>query len=93
MTLMTNEAWWSAQNARTIGFYKGKDSMDNELIDKLSECSDDSIVQRASRAWFKWATDNNIAHANTDGETYKLMSEAFIDGYLNGFTKRFTEGA
>ena len=88
-----SEAWWSVSNARTDGFYIGENSMNNEQIDNVSENSDDSIVQRASRAWFKWATDNNIAHANTDGETYKLMSEAFIDGYLNGFTKRFTEGA
>ena len=75
------------------GYIKGKDSMDNELIDKLSECSDDSIIRRAGWAWQKWADDNGITPTNTQPETYKLMSEAFIDGYLSGFTKRFTEGA
>ena len=67
--------------------------MNNEQIDNVSENSEDSIVHRASRAWLKWATDNNINIRNTTPETYTLMQEAFIDGYTNGFVKRFTEGA
>lgn len=88
-----SEAWWSVQNARTYGFYIGERSMNNEQTDNVSENSEDSIMHKANRAWVKWATDNNINATNTSPETYKLMAEAFVDGYTNGFVKRFTEGA
>ena len=80
-----SEAWWSVQNARTIGFYKGKElDMNAENL---------TMLDKANNAWVKWAKDNNIDAVNTAPETYKLMSEAFIDGYLKGFAKRLTEGA
>lgn len=64
----------------------------NEQTDMVSENSEDSIMHKAGQAWLKWATDNNITATNTSPETYDLMQEAFIDGYINGFVKRFTEG-
>ena len=67
--------------------------MNNEQTDNVSENSEDSIMHKAYRAWVKWATDNQINLTNTQQETYDLMQEAFIDGYTNGFVKRFTEGA
>ena len=52
-----------------------------------------TMLDKANNAWVKWATENNIDAVNTQPETYKLMAEAFVDGYLKGFTKRLTEGA
>lgn len=51
-----------------------------------------TMLDKARNAWFKWATDNNITVSNTQLETFKLMEEAFVDGYLKGFAKRLTEG-
>lgn len=51
-----------------------------------------TIMEKATAEWFKWARENNIDTLNTTKETYDLMSEAFVDGYTNGFVKRFTEG-
>lgn len=75
------------------GLKQGERSMNgtNQQID--GNVQEDSIMHKASRAWFKWSRDNDITPINTQHETLKLMEEAFIDGYLNGFTKRFTEGA
>lgn len=52
-----------------------------------------TMLDKANNAWVKWAQDNNITSVNTSPETYKLMAEAFVDGYLKGFAKRLTEGA
>ena len=78
--------------AEINGEQEGEESMNNEQNDNVSEDSEDSIMHKANRAWVKWATDNNITATNTSPETYKLMAEAFVDGYTNGFVKRFTEG-
>lgn len=80
--------------AQRKGYRQGERSMNklNEQTDNVSENSEYSIMHKAYQAWLKWAQDNDITPKNTQFETLKLMSEAFIDGYLNGFTKRFTEG-
>ena len=52
-----------------------------------------TIMDRADMEWTAWAKENNITTTNTQPETLSLMYEAFVDGYTNGFTKRFTEGA
>lgn len=80
--------------SKRAGTIQGENSMNNEQNDNVSENSqqEDSIMHKANRAWVKWATDNNINATNTSPETYKLMAEAFVDGYTNGFVKRFTEG-
>lgn len=49
-----------------------------------------TMLDKAHQAWWQWATDNQVTTTNTSPETYKLMCEAFIDGYLKGFTKRIT---
>lgn len=51
-----------------------------------------TIMTTAQMEWVDWATENKVTPTNTQPETYVLMQEAFIDGYVNGFTKRFTEG-
>ena len=79
---------WAITNARTTGFYKGKDM--NEQNDNMTESS--TIMHRAEVEWGKWAGENDITVLNTSPDTYQLMQEAFIDGYTNGFVKRFTEG-
>ena len=90
-----SEKLWKKNLATFNGTIHGRDSMNNEQNDNVSENSEqeDSIMHKANRAWVKWATDNNITATNTQQETYDLMQEAFIDGYTNGFVKRFTEGA
>jgi hypothetical protein len=93
---VTKEDAWKINNARTIGFHNGKElSMAdiNGNTDIVSENpQEDSILDKAHRAWFEWARDNNFNTLNTQLETFKLMGNAFVDGYLSGFTKRFTEG-
>ena len=79
--------------AQRKGYRQGERSMNkaNEQADNQSGNSE-GIVGQAERAWIKWAKDNDITRMNTERETFKLMEEAFIDGYTNGFVKRFTEG-
>jgi hypothetical protein len=77
--------------ARRKGYRQGERSMGTNQQDD-GNVQTDSITHKASRAWVKWAIDNNIDPTNTSPETYMLMSDAFVDGYLSGFTKRFTEG-
>lgn len=72
--------------AQRKGYRQGERSM-NDNTENLT------MLDKARNAWIKWAEDNNIAITNTQPETYRLMSEAFVDGYLKGFTKRLTEGA
>ncbi len=64
--------------------------MKQGIADTMSESP--TVMDRAEIEWYAWAKENNIDHTNTTPETYKLMAEAFMDGYLSGFTKRFTEG-
>lgn len=71
------------------GTQQGEMSM-NEQTDNLSNNS--TIMEKASAEWVKWADENNVHATNTTRETYALMCEAFVDGYTNGFVKRFTEG-
>ena len=77
--------YYHLKNAYVEGFKQGEIIMDN--LKNLT------MLDKARNAWIKWAEDNNIAITNTQPETYRLMSEAFVDGYLKGFTKRLTEGA
>jgi len=79
---------WAITNIGTIAFYKGKNM--NEQNDNMTESS--TIMHRAEVEWGKWAKENDITVLNTSPDTYQLMQEAFIDGYTNGFVKRFTEG-
>ena len=51
-----------------------------------------TMLDKANLAWQEWANENNVHATNTTRETYVLMHDAFVDGYLSGFTKRFTEG-
>ncbi len=77
---------WAVVNARTTGFYKGKD-------ESMSNAEELTMLDKATTAWLEWAKTNNIDATNTQQETYHLMREAFEDGYLKGFVKRLTEGA
>lgn len=52
-----------------------------------------TMLDKATTAWLEWAKTNNIDATNTQQETYHLMHEAFVDGYLKGFVKRISEGA
>jgi hypothetical protein len=88
--LSTNQVWLK-HNARLNGIKEGVDSVGTNQQDD-GNVQTDSITHKACRAWVKWAIDNNIDPTNTTPETYMLMSDAFVDGYLSGFTKRFTEG-
>ena len=81
-----SEAWWQVNNARTTGYYIGVES-------DMSNTENLTMLDKARNAWIKWAEDNNVTMTNTQTETIELMEEAFVDGYLKGFTKRLTEGA
>lgn len=72
--------------ARRKGYRQGERSM-NDKTENLT------MLDKANVAFYKWANDNNISLTNTQPETFKLMEEAFVDGYLKGFAKRLTEGA
>jgi hypothetical protein len=74
----------------TTGKKLGKELIMNEQTDNVSNNS--TIMEKAGTEWRKWATENNISPTNTTPETYMLMQDAFVDGYTNGFVKRFTEG-
>lgn len=78
-----SEAWWSVQNARTTGYYIGVES-------DMGNAENLTMLDKAVLEFYKWSKDNNITLLNTAPETYKLMEEAFTDGYLKGFTKRIT---
>lgn len=88
-----NLLMWAVANIRNNAFYIGRElnmSKTNGQDDTMS--NDATIMERASREWIEWADANDICPTNTTPETYTLMSGAFIDGYVNGFVKRFTEG-
>ena len=85
MKLSTNQVWHK-HNARLNGIKEGVESM-NDKTENLT------MLEKANVAFYKWSRDNDITLLNTQPETYRLMSEAFVDGYLKGFTKRLTEGA
>jgi hypothetical protein len=72
--------------AQRKGYRQGERSM-NDKTENLT------MLDKARNAWIKWAEDNNVTMTNTQTETIELMEEAFVDGYLKGFTKRLTEGA
>lgn len=72
--------------AQRKGYRQGERSM-NDKTENLT------MLDKANLAWRRWAEDNNVAITTTEPQTYRLMSEAFVDGYLKGFTKRLTEGA
>lgn len=74
--------------AQRKGYRQGERSMNDK-----TENQNLTMLDKAHGAFHKWAEDNNVTMTNTQTETYKLMSEAFVDGYLKGFTKRLTEGA
>ena len=76
--------------AEINGGLEGRKLNMNEQSDMVSVNSEDTIEARAYIAWFKWAKESNIDPNTADPETYELMKDAFIDGYLNGFTKRIT---
>ena len=69
------------------------DKTENKEIRASSDCGNLTMLDKARNAWIKWAEDNNVTMTNTQTETIELMEEAFVDGYLKGFTKRLTEGA
>lgn len=72
--------------AQRKGYRQGK-----EL--KMSKTENLTMLDKANLAFYKWSKDNDISLTNTQPETFKLMEEAFVDGYLKGFAKRLTEGA
>ncbi len=76
--------------AEINGGLEGRKLDMNEQSDMVSVNSEDTIEARAHLAWYKWAKENNIDPNTADPETYELMKDAFVDGYLNGFTKRIT---
>lgn len=82
---MNSEQIWKT-TAKLHGIKEGVDSM-NDKTENLT------MLDKAYHAWVKWANDNSINLTNTQQETYDLMQEAFVDGYLKGFAKRLTEGA
>ena len=65
-----------------------------EQNDNMTESSDyqvdGGVVTLAMNAWYEWSRNNGITGSDIDMRKYELMREAFIDGYLNGFTKRIT---
>lgn len=76
--------------AEINGGLEGRKLDMNEQSDMVSVNSEDTIEARAHLAWYKWTRESNIDPNTADPETYELMKDAFIDGYLNGFTKRIT---
>jgi hypothetical protein len=80
--------------AEINGGLQGRNLDMNEQSDNMTGSSglitEDTIEARAHLAWYKWTKESNIDPNTADPETYELMKDAFIDGYLNGFTKRIT---
>lgn len=76
---------WALANIKTMAFYIAKE-------ESMSNAEELTMLDKARNEWRTWADANNITPTNTQSETYDLMHEAFIDGYLKGFVKRISEG-
>jgi hypothetical protein len=87
---MNSDEIWKRNLAEINGGLQGRNLDMNEQSDNMTGSSEDTIEARAHLAWYKWAKESNVDLNTADPETYELMKDAFIDGYLNGFTKRIT---